>query len=216
MTNRHNTLTDDVFKDSKYIDKLQRQYGIKNFRKEYPNQYKIILDIFQTIILVSNCFESDSNLSLADKTDKARTIIETLIYNDYENSQKHKYSVKDIKDLLDKRARKLYNLMAEWQKVFATITTKNAITSIELKEIIETIKKEMQELEYAEFDSISIDNISYQKNTIKNYKIYAKYFSKFDNIYSKCDEFKEQYFIPLYKKTSDMIKRYGDVYERIS
>ncbi len=30
------------------------------------------------------------------------------------------------------------------------------------------------------------------------------------------EEIKEQYFIPLYKKANDMIKRYGDVYERIS
>ena len=31
------------------------------------------------------------------------------------------------------------------------------------------------------------------------------------------EELKEQYFIPLYKKTNEMItKRYGDVYEKIS
>ena len=30
------------------------------------------------------------------------------------------------------------------------------------------------------------------------------------------EELKEQYFIPLYKKANNMIKRYGDVYERIS
>lgn len=30
------------------------------------------------------------------------------------------------------------------------------------------------------------------------------------------EELKEQYFIPIYKKANDMIKRYGDVYERIS
>ena len=30
------------------------------------------------------------------------------------------------------------------------------------------------------------------------------------------EELKEQYFIPIYKRVNDMIKRYGDVYERIS
>ena len=43
----------------------------------------------------------------------------------------------------------------------------------------------MADLEFAEFDSINLENISYQKNTIKNYRNYTKHFSKFDNIYIK-------------------------------
>lgn len=221
MANRHNTLTDEVFKNSKYIDMIQRHYGIKNFRKEYSSQYKILLDIFQTFILVSNCFNSDSNLSLADKTDNARTIIEKLIYNDYENSQKHKYSVRDIKDLLDKRARRLYNSMSEWQKVFATITTRNATTSIELKQIIETINKEMQELEFVEFDSVVSDNLTFKKNNSKYYKEYKKYICKFDPIYNKREDFIKEFKENYYKHngitlTEDDITNFAYIFNLVS
>lgn len=202
MAHRHNTLTDEVFKNSKYIDMLQRHFEIKNFRKEDFKQYKILLDIFQTFILVNNCFYSDSNLSMADKCDNARGIIEKLIYNDYENSQKHKYSVRDIKGLLDKRARKLYNYMEQWQKDLSTITTKNATTSIEVKQMLKLIDKEMSELEAVGFDNIVNDDIEYKTRWLKNYKDYSIVISKFDTIYSKRDIF-----------IKDFITKYYDEYE---
>lgn len=75
---RHNHLTDDVFKKCKYIATINRVFGFKDIRKEDNKQYKILLDIFQTFILVFNCFFSDSNKNKADKADEARTIIEKL------------------------------------------------------------------------------------------------------------------------------------------
>lgn len=198
---RHNHLTDDVFKNSKYIATINRVFGFKDIRKEDNKQYRILLDIFQTFILVFNCFFSDSNKSKADKADDARTIIERLIYRDYENSQKHKYSVKDIKDILDKRARRLYNYMEQWQKDLMNITPKNANSSIELKNMIETLEKEMNDLEYVEFDSIVNENITYQKNNVKNYKYFKKYICKFDYIYCKRDEFINEFKEKYYKRT---------------
>lgn len=35
MGHRHNVLTDDVFKNSKYIAFVEKTHNIKNFRKEY-------------------------------------------------------------------------------------------------------------------------------------------------------------------------------------
>ncbi len=49
------------------------------------------------------------------------------------------------------------------------------------------------------FDSINLENISYQKNTIKNYRNYTKYFSKFDNIYIKSQEFKQEFKNKFYE-----------------
>lgn len=198
---RHNHLTDDVFKKCKYIATINRVFGFKDIRKEDNKQYKILLDIFQTFILVFNCFFSDSNKSKVDKADEARTIIEKLIYRDYENSQKHKYSVRDIKDLLDKRARRLYKYMEQWQKELMKITPKNANDSIFLNEMIATLKKEMNDLEYVEFDSIVNENITYQKNNVKNYKDYKKYICKFDYIYNKRDEFINEFKEKYYKRT---------------
>lgn len=198
---RHNHLTDDIFKKCKYISTINRVFGFKDIRKEDNKQYRILLDIFQTFILVFNCFFSDSNKNKAEKADEARTIIEKLIYKDYENSQTHKYNVRDIKDLLDKRARRLYKYMEQWQKELMKITPKNANDSIFLNEMIATLEKEMNDLEYVEFDSIVNENITYQKNNVKNYKDYKKYICKFDYIYNKRDEFINDFKEKYYKRT---------------
>lgn len=198
---RHNHLTDDIFKKCKYIATINRVFGFKDIRKEDNKQYRILLDIFQTFILVFNCFFSDSNKNKEEKADEARTIIEKLIYKDYENSQTHKYSVRDIKDIVDKRARRLYKYMEQWQKELMKITPKNANDSIFLNEMIATLEKEMNDLEYVEFDSIVNENITYQKNNVKNYKDYKKYICKFDYIYNKRDEFINDFKEKYYKRT---------------
>lgn len=205
---RHNHLTDDVFKNSKYIATINRTTDFKDIRKEtrkekseYFGQYDLILDIFQTFILVFNCFFSDSNKNKVEKADEARTIIEKLIYKDYENSQTHKYTVRDIKEIVDKRARRLYKYMEQWQKELKKITPKNANDSIFLNEMIATLEKEMNDLEYVEFDSIVNENITYQKNSVKNYKDYKKYICKFDYIYNKRDEFINEFKEKYYKRT---------------
>lgn len=190
---RHNHLTDDVFKKCKYIAIINRVFGFKDIRKEDNKQYKILLDIFQTFILVNNCFCSDSNLSMADKCNNARDIIEKLVYNDYENSQKHKYSVRDIKDLLDKRARKLYHYMEQWQKDLSNISTKNATTSIEVKQMLEVIDKEMNVLEEVGFDNVVSNDFEYQTKWLKYYTKYSIIISKFDNIYSDKENFIKNY-----------------------
>ena len=190
---RHNHLTDDVFKKCKYIATINRVFGFKDIRKEDNKQYKILLDIFQTFILVNNCFCSDSNLSMADKCNNARDIIEKLVYNDYENSQKHKYSVRDIKDLLDKRARKLYHYMEQWQKDLSNISTKNATTSIEVKQMLEVIDKEMNVLEEVGFDNVVSNDFEYQTKWLKYYTKYSIIISKFDNVYSDKENFIKDY-----------------------
>lgn len=205
MGHRHNVLTDEVFKNSKYIDMIQRHYGIKNFRKEQTEQYKILLDIFQTFILVNNCFESDSNSSLADKTDKACKFMEKLLYNNFEESQKHKYSVRDIKGLCDKRARKLYNYMTIWQKQISSLTSKSVNTSIEVKQMIELIEEEMQELEAVGFDNIVSGNISYQKNWVKYSNNYTMVIDKFNDTYSDNINALEQYKQRIYNLTGDSL-----------
>ena len=205
---RHNHLTDDVFKNSKYIATINRTTDFKDIRKEtrkekneYFGQYDLILDIFQTFILVFNCFFSDSNKNKAEKVDEARTIIEKLIYKDYENSQTHKYTVRDIKEIVDKRARRLYKYMEQWQKELKKITPKNVNDSIFLNEMIVILEKEMNDLEYVEFDSIVNENITYLKNNVKSYKDYKKYICKFDYIYNKRDEFINEFKEKYYKRT---------------
>ena len=218
---RHNHLTDDIFKKCIYIATINRVFGFKDIRKEDNKQYKLLLDIFQTFILVFNCFFSDSNKNKAEKADEARTIIEKLIYKDYENSQTHKYSVRDIKDIVDKRARRLYKYMEQWQKELMKITPKNANDSIDLNNMIEILEKEMNDLEYVEFDSIVNENITYQKNNVKNYKDYKKYICKFDYIYNKRDEFINEFKEKYYKRTrisltDDDIDMFRKVFTTIS
>lgn len=82
MGHRHNVLTDDVFKNSKYIAFVEKTHNIKNFRKEYREHYDMILDIYKTFISLNNCFFSDSNLSNADKVENALKIMEDLLFVD--------------------------------------------------------------------------------------------------------------------------------------
>ena len=90
-----------------------------------------------------------------------------------------------------------------------------------LRIILDSIEKEMQEIEYVEFDSIVNDNIIYQKNNVKNYKDYKKYISKFDLIYSKRDEFINEFKEKYYKRTrinltDDDIEMYRKVFTTIT
>lgn len=56
MGKRHNTLTDDIFRNSKYIRTLEQVLEIEDFRKEYKEQYDIMLDVYKTLITINNIF----------------------------------------------------------------------------------------------------------------------------------------------------------------
>ena len=56
MGNIHKTLSDDNFRNSKYIEIVNKQMGCDDFSKSYQKEYSIMLDIE-----LYNCFFSDSN-----------------------------------------------------------------------------------------------------------------------------------------------------------
>lgn len=202
MGKRHNLLTDDVFKNSKYIATINYATDFTDIRKEDNTQYKMILDIFKTFILLNNCFFSDSNLSYLDKVGNATDLLETLFeINDDENVVGVKYSVRDIKGICDKYCRHLYNLMSEWYDCLCYLSKKDIENSTQLKNILKDIETEMNTLEYVEFDSIVKDNITYQKNNVKNYKDYKRFICKFDYIYSQREQFISEFKEKYYKRT---------------
>ena len=90
MGKRHNTLNDTIFRNSKYIEVINKQVGCKDFKnfcqdednKDFKGQYDFMLDTFKTLILLNNCFYSDSNLSIADKVANALDIMEAYLYID--------------------------------------------------------------------------------------------------------------------------------------
>lgn len=154
MVEKYMVLTDDTFYRCKYVDMIQRHYGINDLRKESQNkdsefygQYEILKDIFQTFIIVFNHFYSDSNVGIETQAKEARISIEKLIYKN-DISQKHKYSANAIKELCDSRARRLYKLMESWQKDDLL----NIATNKE--KILTRLIKEMKELEEAGFDNV--------------------------------------------------------------
>lgn len=202
MGKRHNLLTDDVFKNSKYITTINYATDFTDIRKEDNTQYKMILDIFKTFILLNNCFFSDSSLSYLDKVGNATDLLETLFeINDDESVVGVKYSVRDIKGICDKYCRHLYNLMSEWYNCLCYLSQKDIENSPQLKNILKNIENEMNILEYVEFDSIVKDNITYQKNNVKNYKDYKRFICKFDYIYSQREQFISEFKEKYYKRT---------------
>lgn len=221
MVEKYRVLTDDTFYRCKYVDMIQRHYGIKDLRKESQNkdsefygQYDILKDIFQTFKLVIRCFFSDSNVGIVTQAKKACEIIDELIYKN-ETSQKHKYSSSAIKELCDTRARRLYNLMVSLRN--------DDLLNIEANKtkVLDRLKKEMKELEEVGFDNIVIDNITYKKNSVKYYKGFKKYISKFDYIYSKRDDFIKEFRDDYYKHygivlTDDDIDSFTKIFTTIS
>lgn len=198
MVKRHTLLTDDTFYHSKYVDMIKRHFGIKDLRKESQNkdsefygQYDILKDIFQTFILVFNCFFSDSNVGIETQANEARDIIDEMIYKN-DVSQKHKYSSNAIKGLCDKRARRLYNIMVAWRndELLSIATNKT--------KILDRLIKEMKELEEVGFDNVVSNNFEYQTKWLKYYTKYSIVISKFDDIYSDKENFikgyKEYYY----------------------
>jgi len=222
MGKRYRILTDEVFKNSKYINTINNIYGLKDFKKEYKEQYDIIFDIFKTFILLNNHFFSDSNLSNYDKVENATDLLgKMFIINDDENVVGVKYSVRDIKELCDKYARHLYNAMSEWYYSLYNISSKDLDNSKIFKKIKKDIEEEMNKLEYSGFDNSFVENIQFEKNVIKNYKNYTKYISKFDTIYAKRNEFIEKYkteFKSLYGITlnDNDINKFGLLFKLLS
>lgn len=153
-------------------------------------------------VLLNNCFFSDSNLSYLDKVGNATDLLETLFeINDDENVVGVKYSVRDIKGICDKYCRHLYNLMSEWYSCLCYLSQKDIENSTQLKNILKDIENEMNTLEYVEFDSIVKDNITYQKNNVKNYKDYKRFICRFDYIYSQREQFISEFKEKYYKRT---------------
>lgn len=193
MVERHTILTDDTFYHSKYVDMIQRHFGIKDLRKESQNkdskfygQYEILKDIFQTFILVFNCFFSDSNVGIETQANEARDRIDELIYKN-DISQKHKYSPNVIKNLCDKRARRLFNLMVAWRNDDLLNIVANKT------KILDRLIKEMKELEEVGFDNVVSNDFEYQTKWLKYHTKYSIIISKFDNIYSDKENFIKDY-----------------------
>ena len=117
MGNIHKTLENDNFNNSKYIEVLNKELGCDNFRKNYPKEFEIMLDIFQKFIELYNCFFADSNGENIYRIKKSKKLLAQLFKMKDRKEEEVigiKYSVRDIKNLPDKEARSIYNLMKEW------------------------------------------------------------------------------------------------------
>lgn len=163
MGKRHNTLSDDIFRNSYYIKFIEEQLNVEDFRKEYNEQYNIMLDIYKNLIIINNAMFSDSNDSNNKRMGNVQMALENAISKSADD-ERNKYSNKTIKDLIDSNARRVYNKFIEWynnsryQRYFETLKLE--------------IENEMQRLEDINFDMIVKGNWMYEKNKNSNYKIY--------------------------------------------
>ncbi len=198
MGKRHNTLSDDIFRNSKYIATLEKELKIDDFKKEYSDQYKIMLDVYKTLIIVNNIIFADSNKSIYDKNievDEALTeCIGTQNYKEYHKKEdekeegkktpirSYKYSTRTLKGLVDSNTRLLYEKFKDWHE---TLYNDKTITNIK-----KDVEEEMKKLEDVNFDMVVKGGIEYEKNKDSNYKIYI---SKFNNLYTDYKAFTKQY-----------------------
>lgn len=202
MRKIHKTLTDETFKNSKYIHYLEYALEIDNFKKEYFKQYSIMLDVFQTIILLKNILVADSDRTIADKITDLEINLEKCLFGELDNdSDKYKYSTRDIKSLFDKHTRYLFNKFKEWYEYLSNIG--------KLDIVEHEILAEIQRLEDINFDDIVKGDLTYKKDKNSNYKIFISKFNhlfydrKFEEEYK--DSF-EKYYGKLTSEDYDILK----------
>lgn len=183
MGKRHNTLSDDIFRNSKYVKTLEKELGIDNFRKEYKEQYDIMLNIYKTFILINNIIFADSNKSINDKIFEIELELEKCLFGSNDNdSEKYQYSTRTIKGLLDSNSRILFNKFIEWYDYLMNIN--------KLDQVKQDVEELMNKLEYVGFDNVIKGKIEYKKNKDSNNKIFI---SKFNNLYAENKAFLDQY-----------------------
>lgn len=193
MGKRHNTLSDEIFKNSIYINALEEALGIEDFKKEckknaeYKEQYDIMLDVYKTLITINNIFFSDSNKSKKQKQNEIKDTLEKVIYRSIDDNRA-KYSVRTIKGLIDSNTRLLYNKFNEWYENLSY--NEKYYDNLKLE-----VEEEMDTLDNIDFDNIVKNDLRYQKNKNNNYKIYV---SKFDYLYpnheKELDNYKQNFY----------------------
>ena len=200
MGNKHKVLNENTFRNSKYIQVVNKQIGCDDFKKfcesnnDYKGQFDFMLDTFKTFILIRNCFFCDSNLSIYDKVENAQKIIGKYLFSDFdeENNEtisdngKNKYSVRFIQNVCEKYSTHLYRRINEWYFDYLDNYTLNS----NIKPVLDDIEEEMTRLEKVGFDDYVKENINFKKNKDSNYKIYI---SKFDSLYSDSETFEEEF-----------------------
>lgn len=203
---KHRVLEKNDFRNSKYIQVVNKQVGCKDFKKfcdenkEYKGQFDFMADTFKTFILLRNCFFSDSNLALHDKVENAQRIIGKYLFSDFDEKTnetiseegKIKYGVVFIRNVCERYSTHLYRRINEWY--FEYLNDYTLGTNID--SVLYDIEKEMNRLEKVDFDDYVKENINFKKNKSSNHKIFI---SKFDSLYSRFDEF-----------TNEFVKEYND------
>lgn len=182
MRKRHNTLNDNIFRNSKYINIVNRITN-SDFRKEYKEQYDFMLDTFSTLISLNNCFFSDSNLGIKDKIENAITIIDKYLYLNLDINEDKKYSVRFINKVCEKYSTHLYRRINDWYEILVMPNNNVDI-------VLEEIEKEIDRIDNVSFDNIVRDGFDYQKNKDNDYKIFI---SKFSDLYINKEDFLESY-----------------------
>lgn len=203
---KHRVLEKNDFRNSKYMQVVNKQVGCKDFKKfcdenkEYKGQFDFMADTFKTFILLRNCFFSVSNLALHDKVENAQKIIGKYLFSDYDEKTnetiseegKIKYGVAFIRNVCERYSTHLYRRIKEWY--FEYLNDYTLGTNID--SVLDDIEKEMNILEKVDFDDYVKENINFKKNKSSNHKIFI---SKFDSLYSRFDEF-----------TNEFVKEYND------
>ena len=186
MGKRHNTLSDDIFRNSKYINTLEQALEIDDFRKEYKEQYDIMLDVYKMLITINNIIFADSNKSINDKIYEMELEFEKIVGEqvdeESDEKRKHKYSVRTLKGLIDSNTRYIFNKFVEWYDYLMDIN--------KLDKVKKEVEEEMTRLENVGFDKVIKGSLLYEKNKNSNYKIYT---SKLDYLYPNNGDIWKEY-----------------------
>ena len=94
MSSKHRVLQEKYFRNSKYIQVVNQQVGCQDFKKycddnkDYRGQFDFMLNTFNTLIDLRNCFVCASDLKMIEKISKSQDIIGNYLYLDYNEETK--------------------------------------------------------------------------------------------------------------------------------
>ena len=149
MGKYHNKLDRKYFKNSIYVKRFEKEFNIKI--KDYPLQYDILFDTYNTFIIINNNFFSTNYMKYEDRINKSINTIKTFL-TEYKNKHKKSYDSNCL-IMYDK-----FEYMLEQLEEILNVYEKRKLQNdtITLKSLCSNFEKELEEymsyLELVNFD----------------------------------------------------------------
>ena len=170
MGKYHNKLDRKYFKNSIYVKRFEKEFNIKI--KDYPLQYDILFDTYNTFIIINNNFFSTNYMKYEDRINKSISTLKAFL-TEYKNKHKRSYDSNCLimYDKFEYMLEQLEEILNVYEK------RKSQKDTITLKSLCSNFEKELEEymsyLNLVNFDYL-VDSKEMPFNKVPNDKLPRK------------------------------------------